>query len=101
MKNHSSFVSLLSGYTPAKDHHPFLYEVGQKVRVSKKVAMDGQTPEYWAGALVQILSRRHADILQYRHLYKVKLLHAEKTCEFFEDEFDRRFIRKNLDKRVA
>ena len=33
------------------------------------------------------------------HLIPSGILHKDKTCEFFEEELDRRFIRKNLDKR--
>ena len=98
MDNYASFIEpAISILT--KNHKPFLYEVGQKIRVSKKVIMDGQTPDYWGGAICQILRRSRTGIISDKHLYRVRILHKDKTCEFFEEELDRRFIRKNLDKR--
>ena len=80
-----------------KKIEPFLYEVGQKVRIRKNVIYDGQTPKYWGGALCQILSRQNVGFVP-KHIYKVRLLHGDKVCDFFEYEIDMRYIRKNLDK---
>ncbi|NJO61044.1 MAG: hypothetical protein HC836_23120 [Richelia sp. RM2_1_2] len=101
MKNYTSFIHLLEGYIPPKDHKPFLYEVGQKVRISKKVTENERISNIWAGSVAQILSRRHANVGGHYHIYKVKLLHGTEIFEFSEADFDRRFIRKNLDKNVA
>lgn len=101
MNNYTSFISLLDGFIPSKEHQPFLYEVGQKVRISKRVVESKKLPYYWSGALVQILSRRHADTKAHKHVYKVRILHSDKIGEFYEEEFDRRYIRKNLDKKAA
>lgn len=98
----SNFVSVFQSKVFAKDHKPFLYEVGQKVRIPKRVINNFQVPEYWAGSVAQILSRRHVNSsTSHRHLYRVKLLHGDKICEFFEEDLDRRFVRKNLDKLPA
>ena len=82
-----------------KKTEPFLYEVGQKVRVSKWVTEDRQTPKYWAGALAHVLRRYDGGLFVPKHFYDVKMLHGDKVCVFKEDELDRRYIRKNLDKR--
>lgn len=77
------------------DPKPFLFLPGQMGRVHAKVSHDGQTPGYWDGAKVQILSRHRTTILK-NHIYKVRHLSNNKICTFSEDELDRRFIKKEL-----
>lgn len=71
----------------------FLYEVGQKVRVRKGRSFDGQTPEYWDGALGKIVYKNHT-LFSKTHFYRIQHLENNKICEFEEYELDRRYIRK-------
>ena len=97
----NNYSTVFCGEVFAKDHKPFLYEVGQKVRVSNRILSSFQIPAHWAGCVVQILSRRHIySQTKHIHVYKVKMLHGSNVFEFFEEDFDRRFVRKNLDKQL-
>jgi uncharacterized protein YodC (DUF2158 family) len=75
------------------DPNPFIFQVGQMVRLKKGRSDDGQTPEYWDGAIVKVVSMYSTGLLK-NHWYKV--LHAGQnvTCDFEEDEFDQRYARK-------
>jgi hypothetical protein len=75
------------------DPHPFLFTVGQTVRVRNGVSDDGQTPHYWNGAMCVVMSCR-STWLNKRHCYE--LMHIEKQVvdSFEEDEIDRRYARK-------
>ena len=75
------------------DTKPFLFAVGQTARVRKGVSNDGQTPEYWDGAEVEIIAA-HSSMLFKNHYYQVRHLDNYRTCEFEECELDRRYIRK-------
>ena len=72
---------------------PFLYSFGQKARVLSNVIEDGQTPEYWSGAKVEIRERYHTPIFKNR-VYVVKHLKNNRICEFKEEELDKRYRRK-------
>lgn len=98
MRSSSTLLNQFEDKLHHKKIKPFLYEVGQKVRIRKNIVQDGQTPEYWSGALCQILSRQNVGMFLPKHMYKVRLLHGDKICDFFEYEIDMRYIRKNLDK---
>ena len=55
------------------DPKPFLFNVGQMSRVRSNISEDGQTPEYWDGAKVEILSRDSTPLFK-THVYKVRHL---------------------------
>lgn len=95
MNNYLSFVSLLSGYVPPENHTPFLYEIGQRVRVAKRVTKDGSLFPL-SGSIGQVIGRKHVG----NNIYRVVLRYNTNIFEFSEEDLDRRFIRKNLDKSV-
>jgi len=88
-----SFEEMLVENMRKPDPNPFLYVAGQTGRVKKGVSNDGQTPEYWDGAKVEILSQ-HRTIFLREHIYKVRHLVNNITCEFKEYKLDRRFSRQ-------
>ncbi len=67
----TDFYELLAQRYAEPPNHPALFEVGQKVRVRKRVVQDGQTPKFWAGAVVMVESRlcsgMHKEWYQLRH----------------------------------
>ena len=75
------------------DPKPFLFQIGQRVRLLKRRSDDGQTPEHWDGAMVEVVSRYATGIGKYRW-YKVKHLEKGMTCDFEEDEIDARYAKK-------
>jgi len=76
------------------DTKPFLFKEGQTTRVLNGLSDDGQTPEYWDGAKVLILSVYATSIFK-NHIYRCKHLINDKIDEFKEEELDKRFIRNN------
>lgn len=76
------------------DTKPYLFQIGQKVRIRTGRSLDGQTPPYWDGATGKILSRK-CSWLHKDHWYKILHDTVNFTCEFREDELDLRFSRKN------
>ena len=68
---------------------PFLFSEGQLVRIKKGVINDGQTPLYYAGATVEIISC-HRTSLYRNNYYIVYFAEKNATCEFTEDEIDQR-----------
>jgi hypothetical protein len=75
------------------DPRPYLFQLGQIVRLKKGRSNDGQTPSYWDGAVVEIFGR-YTTGLHKDHWYKVYLPSQHVTCEFSEDEIDLRYSRK-------
>ena len=73
---------------------PYIFIRGQVGRVKSGVIQDGQTPKYWGGAKVIIISRKRTPLFK-SHIYTVKHLENNRTCEFKEDELDKRFRRKS------
>jgi hypothetical protein len=88
----TSLKDLIMAEYRKPDPNPFLFEVGQEVRLRVGRSLDGQTPEHYNGAMVQILSR-YCTGLHKEHWYKVFHKEKNETCEFREDEFDMRFAR--------
>ena len=88
----SNLADLLLQATNEPDPKPYLFEVGQKVRI-KACIKDGQTPEYYSGAKVIIIST-HCTMLLKEHYYEIRHLENNKICIFKEDEIDGRFRRK-------
>jgi len=79
-------------YVMKPDSKPFLFKKGQVARVLNGISDDGQTPEYWDGAKV-IISEKHCSTIFKHHWYKVIHMENSRTCEFKEEELDKRFIR--------
>jgi hypothetical protein len=74
------------------DPNPFLYEVGQTVRLLLGRSRDGQTPECWNGAKCVVVSRV-ASGLSKQHWYAIRHP-CGAVDEFREEEIDARYIRK-------
>lgn len=62
-----SLLDLITEQYRKPDPIPYIFEVGQTVRVCVNVISDGQTPKHWASA-----------------------------CEFAEHELDLRYAKRNL-----
>lgn len=73
--------------------HAPLFRAGQRVRVLRFVANDGQTPDYWAGAVCTCLSRRAVGVLQKRWSYLLQHANGQ-IAAFQEYELDQRFTPK-------
>ena len=78
-----------------KDPSPYLYKKGQIARIKNGVSNDGQTPKHWDGAKVVILSQ-HSSPLFKQHWYEVIHMENSHTCDFKEEELDRRFCKRNV-----
>lgn len=74
------------------DPHPHAFIEKQRVRICKRVVSDGQTPAFWAGAVVTIESA-HGTMISKRHYYRLKHDNGA-TDEFYEEELDHRYKRK-------
>lgn len=74
------------------DPKPYLFEIGQTVRVKKGCSDDGQTPAHWEGAICTVVSR-HTTLLHKDHWYKVYNAELNLICDFREDELDLRYCR--------
>ena len=62
------------------------------MRVCKDVVNDGQTPKFWAGAVVTI-ERFYGTVLVKSHWYRLRHDNGA-SDEFKEDELDRRYMRR-------
>lgn len=89
----TNLLQLLVNEYNKPDPRPYLFEVGQTVRVVKSVVNDGQTPKHWAGATGSV-ERRKTTGLHKDHWYVVRHATGNVTCEFREDELDRRYARR-------
>ena len=92
------FKDLLVAAYNEPDPRPFLFEVGQKVRVldvrvdQRWAGWDGQTKAYWNGAVVEVLSRKSTG-LHKDHFYCLK--HENGAIDDFrEEELDGRFRKR-------
>ena len=75
------------------DTKPFLFQIGQKVRLALNVSKNGQTPIYWDAAIVTVVSRYVTGMWK-DHWYKLR--HKNGQCEDFKEyEINRRYSRKN------
>ena len=73
------------------DPNPYLFQVGQRVRINKGVTQDGQTPKFWDGGFA-IVEKRKCGGLCKEHWYTLK--HANGcTDDFREEELDSRYSR--------
>lgn len=88
--NKKSLKKSIDNFLNTPDDKPFLFKERQIARVKKGVSNDGQTPEYWDGAIVEIIKRKKTSLYK-SHIYEV--LHVEKNikCEFRENEIDLRY----------
>ena len=73
------------------DPKPYLADIGQTVRVLKRVTEDGQTPAWWAGAICVVEKRMTSGLLK-EHSYKLRH-ENNRTCDFKESELDRRYLK--------
>lgn len=81
---------------PPKTDCPF--EIGQTVRVLQSVTDDGQTPQFWAGALVKVIGQRCTMI---HKEWLVKLEYSPGVEDWFKCvELDYRFIRGKKNKKL-
>ena len=71
------------------DPKPYLFQVGQTVRIIKRVIDDGQTPLYWSGAKVIVQSRGCTPLFK-THVYVLKHPNGAED-QFVEEELDRRY----------
>lgn len=72
------------------DPKPYLFQVGQLVRLRKGRSNDGQTPRYWDGAFGRIEARYTTGIHK-EHWYKIRHESENEISAFFEDELDARY----------
>jgi hypothetical protein len=86
----SDLIDKLIARYKEPDPHPYLFKIGQTIRVRVKVIEDGQTPLYWAGAKAKVISRLCTG-LHKEHWYKVYLESHNVTCDFSEEELDLRY----------
>lgn len=71
------------------DPLPYLFRIGQRVRVLHKVIDDGATHDFWDGAIGNVTERMTTGIHK-EHWYVVRI--PFKRATFREDELDRRYI---------
>lgn len=76
----------------APDPNPYLFIVGQKVRLKLGRSNDGQTSRCWDGAIVTVISRYCTGMFK-DHWYKL-MLPSGSINEFKEYEIDARYTRK-------
>lgn len=81
------------------DPNPYLFEVGQTIRLKKGRSNDGQTPKQWDGCLAIVVSRHCSGLLK-EHWYRLKHKDYDVIEEFREEEIDFRFIRKNKNENI-
>lgn len=74
------------------DPKPYLFEVGQKVKVCQKVLKDGQTPRFWLVGLVTVVSRSTSG-LHKEHWYHLEHPNGAHD-EFRETELDYRYRKR-------
>lgn len=77
------------------DTKPYLFKVGQTVRLTKRRSDDGQTPKEWDGCLAIVVSKHCTGILK-DHWYKLKHKDYNIIEEFREEEIDFRYIKKKM-----
>lgn len=87
----SDLMELMTKAYAAPDPNPYLFEVGQTVRLRLRRSDDGQTPRCWDGAVVTV-EHRYCTGLHKEHWYKLKLNGV--VCEFREDEIDARYAKR-------
>ncbi len=75
------------------DPNPYLFEVGQMVRLRKGRSDDGQTPRYWDGAVVKVKDRSCTGLHKI-HFYILQHPNGQEDS-FEEDEIDVRYAKKH------
>jgi hypothetical protein len=86
----SSLKDLLVARFNAPDTVPFLFKVGQKVVLRKDICKDGQTPAFWKGATVKVLSVKSTAIHK-DHIYKLQHENGQ-VDEFREEEITKKRV---------
>lgn len=75
------------------------FEIGQTVRILKSVTEDGQTPEFWAGAKVEVIGTRNTML---HKEWLVKCRHENGAEEYFKSyEVDWRYIKNKNNKKLT
>ncbi len=69
----------------------YRFQIGQTVRVLNCVVEDGQTPDYWAGAICTVTSRYTTPIGR-AVWYKLYFKPQHVIAPFSEDHLDHRYI---------
>lgn len=88
------FMDLLAKRYAEPDLNPYLFEIGQKVRLRLGRSNDGQTPRHWDGAVATVESR-YCTGLHKEHWYKLRHSNGQ-LAEFCEDEIDARYARRRV-----
>jgi len=89
-----TFEQLLMEAYNRPDPKPYLFQVGQTIRVLKGRSKDGQTPIYWNGALA-IVVRRYCTGIHKEHWYVLRHSVNGYEDEFREEEIDSRYARRS------
>ena len=77
------------------DPKPYLFEIGQKVRVKILLSEDGQTPKFWEGARAKVMSR-YSTLMHKEHWYTLEHSQNGAQDNFKEEEIDRRYRQRNV-----
>lgn len=83
--------ALVAAYQ-APDQQPFLFQVGQRVRVRIGCLVDGQTLRHWSGAFARVTGRRSSS-LHKEHWYVLEHLNTGDVDDFAESELDQRYTK--------
>lgn len=86
------FAKLLVDAYNRPDPNPYLFQIGQTVRLKLGLSDDGQTPRCWDGAKCEVVKRRCSGLYK-EHWYILRHLELNATEEFREYEIDRRYSR--------
>lgn len=96
MSDKPSTMSTLFDHLMKKPETDSPFEVGQKVKVLKKVLEDGQTPEFWTECLVEVIS---VGATMLHKEWTVTLKHPNGATDRFKaEELDWRYIKNRKNK---
>jgi len=86
-------LELMAAQYAKPDPNPYLFQIGQTVRLRKGRSNDGQTSRAWDGAIVTVIDRYCTGMFK-DHWYKLRLASGA-INEFKEYEIDARYARIN------
>lgn len=87
------FPDIIAADYAKADPHPYLFAVGQTVRLKLGRSDDGQTPANWDGATA-VVEGRHTTGIHKEHWYYLRHAGTGAKAEFGEWEIDQRYARK-------
>ena len=87
-----TFMDMIASAYRKPDTKPYLFKVGQTVRVKNGRSSDGQTPKQWDGCLAIVVSKYCTGLLK-EHWYRLKHKDYQIIEEFREEEIDLRYSR--------